>query len=165
METKKIASFCAVASFVLSLTSLSFAADSTQESGDIDLRSGGSSEASVLIVGDGLSSNAANPDIDTFLVKCKGKTTICADVNPFGASNDNTVHVSIICIAPTNRKGFGELEYGIDGAISDSACVTSCTEAVVSFQCEFHDACDENYDSVMTCVGKDFVPGYPKRRE
>jgi hypothetical protein len=164
MEKRKFVSLFAAASFVLSLTSLSFAADSTQESGDVDLRSGGGSEAAVLIVGDGLSNNAANPDIDTWLIKCKGKTTICADVNPFGTFNDNTVHVSIICIAPLIRRGFGELEYGIDGAVSDSACVADCTEAVVSFQCEFHDACDENYDTVMTCVGKNFVPNFPKRR-
>jgi hypothetical protein len=164
MKKKVIVSLFGAAILALSITSLGHA-DLTKESGELDLRAAGGSEASVLIVGDFLSNNAANPDIDTFLIKCGAKTTICADVNSFGTFNDNTVHVSVICLAPLARKGFGELEYGVDGAVSDSACVTGCTEALVSFQCEFHDNCDENYDSVMQCVGKNFAAGFPKRRE
>jgi hypothetical protein len=141
-------------------------ADSTADQGDVDLRSGGGNEAtSILIVGDGLSNNAANPDLDTWLVKCTAKTTICADVNPFGTFNDNTVHVSVVCVNPAARRGFGELEYGIDGAVSDSACVANCTEAIVAFQCEFYDNCDENYDSVISCGVKNLSAGYPKRKE
>jgi hypothetical protein len=173
MEKRTIVSLFAAASFILSLTALGFARDlhsppsndGTQESGDTDLRSGGGSEESIFITGDFLSNNAANPDIDSFLIKCKGRTTICADVNPFGFFNDNTVHVSVLCISPAKRRGFGELEYGIDGAVSDSACVTDCIEAVVSFQCEYHDNCDENYDTVLNCVGKDINPKYPQRKE
>ncbi len=171
MYSKIIKSAFLAASVFLCTSGVGFAQDSqgSEESAETtreSQRSGLSAEAvSPFIEGDGLSNNAVNPDIDTFLVKCLGKTTICADVdaNGFNINNPPTHHVSIICIAPAARKGRAQLEYGLNGFASDDACVSDCQEAVVSLQCEFNDACVGNYDTVIQCQGKDFAPGFPKQ--
>lgn len=167
MYSKIIKSAFLAASVFLCTSGVGFAQDPQElEADEESQRSGiGLEAATPPIVGDGLSNDAVNPDIDTFLVKCLGKTTICADVdaNGFNINNPPTHHVSIICIAPAAAKGRAQLEYGLNGGTSDDACVTNCQEAVATYQCERNDACEGNYDTIIECQGKDFAPGFPKK--
>lgn len=112
---------------------------------------------------DTLNHNPTNPEIDTWLVKCKAKTTICADVADVGSFNDNTFHVSVVCLLPVTRKGLADLKYAIAPGQDPSAdaCVTNCQEALVSFQCEAGVPCDDPYNSQIECVSKAFAPGFP----
>ncbi|MEW6269460.1 MAG: hypothetical protein AB1689_09215 [Thermodesulfobacteriota bacterium] len=120
------------------------------------------SEAGTIIVGT-VPSDLNDPDVDVAHVKCKGRTTICADVMDIGF-NDNTFHVSVHCVAPAKKRGQGELELAVAPGrqLSELACVSGCKEALVIYQADFNDFSDSNYDSLISCGDKDFSPGFPK---
>lgn len=124
--------------------------------------------ASMITPNDTLNNTPANPLIDTWDVKCQAKTTICADVFDAGPHNDNTFHVSVVCILPTTRKGAADLKYAAPGQNpSTKACVTNCQEALVSFQCDANVSsfCDDQYNSQLECVNKNFASGYPRQTQ
>lgn len=119
-------------------------------------------EASVLVTGT-VPSDLNNPDLDVVHVKCRGRTTICADVADT-LNNDNTFHVAVLCLVPRDRRGRGELELAVAPGrpISESACITECREALVTYQSDFNDFSDSSYDSVVSCGSKAFSRGYPR---
>ena len=91
--------------------------------------------------------------VDSYSVTCGKKTTICADVGDAGPFFDNTFHVTVTCINTKNaRASDQELT---DGGISSLACVSSCKEAIITYTCELNDACDDDYDSIISCDTKD----------
>jgi hypothetical protein len=157
---QKAASFGLVIALGLILSVVS--QGEAQREGTSSERTPEQSEALFFTGSFGLSNNLANPDLNVWHVKCKAKTTICADMfdNFFG---DNSGHVSVVCFNPAAQRGEGELEYAIGGTQnpSPSACVTGCLEALVMFQCEFNDFCDTSWDSVIECVNKNFAAGFP----
>lgn len=127
-----------------------------------------SSEASVITVNDTLNNNAANPAVDVWKVKCKGKTEICAEVHAVSGFFDNTFHVTTACVRPpTGEPAEGEfLDSDTDAdEVSDGACVSNCTEAVVTVRCDLHDFCDDTYHLHLECVGKGFPTGFPKQTQ
>jgi hypothetical protein len=123
------------------------------------------SEASQLVTGT-VPSDLTNPDIDVVRIKCTAKTTICADVaDTF--YNDNTFHVSVLCLTPLTKRGQGELELAVAPSrpISESACVTGCSEALAIYEAEYNDFSDSTYNSVVSCGSKPFAAGskFPQR--
>jgi len=128
------------------------------------LREGSSSgsEAAQLITGT-VPSDLNNPDVDVVDIKCVAKTTICADVKD-NFYNDNTFHVSVLCLTPLTKRGQGELELAVAPGRnpSESACVTGCSEALAIYQADYNDFSDSSYDSVVSCGSKAFAKGFPK---
>jgi hypothetical protein len=128
------------------------------------LRDGSSpgSESATLVTGT-VPSDLNNPDIDVVHIKCAAKTTICADVGDT-FYNDNTFHVSVLCLTPLTKRGQGELELAVAPGrpISESACVAGCSEALAIYQSDYNDFSDSSYDSVVSCGSKAFARGYPK---
>jgi hypothetical protein len=117
--------------------------------------------AQAAFVAGTLTNGLSNADVDTYRVRCKQKSAICADVStdaPFPV----VVHVSTTCVAPAAQAGQAKLEYGVDGDISEPACVSGCQEAIVAFQCDFHGNCD-GFNSIIGCDGSDLAKGFPKR--
>lgn len=171
--------FVVAASFILLAVALSYGRELIQDqdpqegaqsemSGPSSFRDGAqitSSGASFLTPNDFLSNDPGQPNLHTWLVRCTQRTLICADVADVGFFNDNTFHVSTVCVEPDFRRGIGELKYAIapEQNPSDTACAKRCREAVVSFQCEFNDFCDDAYNSILSCLDASFEPGFPKR--
>jgi hypothetical protein len=119
-------------------------------------------EAATLVTGT-VPSDLNNPDVDVVHVKCTAKTTICADVADTNF-NDNTFHVSVLCITPIGKRGQGELELAVAPGrpVSESACVTGCAEALAIYSADYNDFSDSTYDSVVSCGAKPFARGFPK---
>lgn len=110
-----------------------------------------------------LTNDLASADVDTYRVRCKQKTDICADVSTVGAF-PIVVHVSTTCIAPAAQVGQSKLEYGVNGDIAEPACVSDCQEAIVAFQCDFFGNCD-GFNSILSCSDVELAKGFPKRVE
>ena len=108
-----------------------------------------------------LTNGLTNPDVDTYRVRCTRKTEICADAST-DAAFPVVVHVSTTCIAPAAQIGQAKLEYGVDGDISDPACISGCQEAIVAFQCDFLGNCG-GFNSILRCAEGEFAKGFPKR--
>lgn len=169
--------FAIVVSFILSVVPLSYSRERIQKQSAQRSIAGqsGFRDAAQTTSGDVfltpselLSNNPEHPDLDTWLVRCTQSTRICADVADVGFFGDNTFHVSIVCVNPGSRRGRGNLEYAIapEKNPSDAACVNNCQVALVLFQCEFNDSCDDAYNSLLSCGGDaSFAPGFPKRRD
>ena len=169
--------FVVVASFLLLAVALSYGQERIQNqdpqegaqdmSEVFSLRGGAqvTSGAHFLTPHRFLSNDPDIPGLHTWLVRCTKSTIICADVADVGFFNDNTFHVSTVCVDPVSRRGRGELEYAIapEQNPSGTACARFCQEALISFQCEFNDFCDDAYNSILSCDNASFAPGFPKR--
>jgi hypothetical protein len=112
--------------------------------------------------------NLNTPGIDTYLVRCASATTIRARVfeNTF---NDNTFHVTNLCVLPTGQRGRGDKEWASAGSPdfrdpSEFAEAVSCQESIVEIGCDRHDLCDSQYCVQIECVGANFAPGFPAQR-
>lgn len=118
---------------------------------------------------DTLNRNASNPAVDVWKVKCKGKTEICAAVHSSTSGfDDNTFHVTALCVKPVKDSEKGEMEFldestDADNLNDDDACVSNCTEAIVTVNCELNDFCDNSYHVHLECVGKGFAKNFPQQ--
>lgn len=117
-----------------------------------------------------LTGNPLNtPGIDTYLVRCAAATTIRARVfeNTF---NDNTFHVTNLCVLPAGQRGRGDKEWASAGSpdfrdpSEFAESPANCQESIVEIGCDRHDFCDSQYCVQLECVGANFAPGFPTPR-
>jgi len=118
---------------------------------------------------DDLDNSSSNPAVDIWKVKCKGKTEICAAVHSLtGGFDDNTFHITALCVKPVKDSEKGEMEFlnestDADNFNDDDACVSNCTEAIVTVNCELNAFCDNFYHVHLECVGKGFAKNFPQQ--
>jgi len=143
--------FGAVASFMLLVAPLGYAQITPQ--------------ASVSFFGS-LNNDLETPNIDVWRVKCNVATAIRGQVQDV-EWNDNTFHVTTLCVDPINRRGLGEKEYAVAPGRnpSQTADVSGCVEALVIVECEHNDACDSDYKATLTCTSAAFAPGFPVKKQ
>ena len=106
--------------------------------------------------------NLNTPGIDTYRVRCAAATTIRARVfeNTF---DDNTFHVTNLCVLPEGQRGRGDKEWAPAPTRdpSEFAEAGGCQESIVEIGCDFNDFCDSQYCVQLECVGSPFAPGFP----
>ena len=138
------------------------------------LASAGRSHAQAYFTGK-ISNDWLKPTQAVYDVKCSTKAPICAnvwDMSPDFSWKD-PFHVGVACIAPLAARGKGAMQNYIgwldQAATSPDACTPSCTEALVTVQCDsrasFLDEADCSDAFMLTafCNGAPFATGFPKR--
>jgi hypothetical protein len=145
MEKMMVFSVFVALSLILSMVSLGYTAER-------EARAAASEATSTTP----LESLAGPNSTDIWNVKCKGKTTLCADVFDQGPNDDNTFFVNVVCIKPKKNVA-ADKAYAPQGGLSLIACVSDCKEALVLIGCDPHDFCDDDYDSFVECTGKDVL--------
>ena len=99
---------------------------------------------------------------DIWTVRCVDESgPICADVNSFGFFGDNNVFVNVTC----DVKGRGDTEF-TPGGLGGNACTgVKCKNATVLFHGDDADFTDEEFESLIHCVGRDLREGFPQHKQ
>jgi|SwirhirootsSR3_FD_contig_91_930697_length_1392_multi_2_in_0_out_0_2 hypothetical protein len=184
--------FVVVASFLLLAGSVSYAQDRRQRQDPQDsvdratqqeeaanaLAAQIPAQATTTICSDlSFGNNLNTPGIDTYRVRCAAATTIRARVLDNGPFNDNTFHVTNLCVLPDLQRGRGDKEWadpGPPGTFPEGGAnrnpsefaesPANCQESIVEIGCDRHDFCDDTYCVTLECVGRAFAPGFPAPR-
>jgi hypothetical protein len=116
-----------------------------------------------------VSNDIVKPTQAVYDVKCATKAPVCAnvwDMSPDFSFLDN-FHVSSVCISPLAAKGKGQLQNYLgwldENSTSPDACTPSCSEAIVTVQCDSDPAaCSDAFMLTVACNGSKFATGFPK---